>query len=90
MGWVGVLLQGRVPGRVDRPADGALGHPFAAPKTGGMVRCDNKKGVAVDEINQWGRSRRAGSGIMTCTICVHRESKGRPIMRPPARQLGCR
>jgi hypothetical protein len=35
-----------------------------------MVRCDR---VAVDEINQMGRSRRAGSGIMTTAIRVHHE-----------------
>ena len=35
-----------------------------------MVRCDR---VAVDEINQMGRSRRASSGIMTTAIRVHHE-----------------
>jgi hypothetical protein len=50
-GWV--CCASRIPSLVDRPG-GAVGHPFAAPDGGGMVRCDKTRGVAVDEINQWG------------------------------------
>jgi hypothetical protein len=44
----------------------------------GMVRCDR---FAVNEINQTERPRRPGMspgpGVMTSTICVHREVAGR-------------
>lgn len=40
-----------------------------SPRMGGMVQCDKH---AMGEINQTGRSRRAGSGIMTTTIRAHR------------------
>jgi hypothetical protein len=65
-----VLLQGRVPAGGQAPWWGAVGHPFAA-QMGGMVQCGKH---AMGEINQTGRSRRAGSGIMTQTIRTHRES----------------
>ena len=55
---------------MDRPHGGAVGHPFAA-QMGGMVQCGKH---AMGEINQTGRSRRAGPGIMTQTIRAHRES----------------
>ena len=48
---------------MDRLLVGAVGHSFAALVGCGMARCD--RAFAVGEINQMGRSRRAGSGIMT-------------------------
>ena len=69
-GW-GVVCCSRagIPAGGHAPGGGLSVIPSRAGR-GGMVRCDR---VAVDEINQMGRSRRAGSGIMTTAIRVHHE-----------------
>ena len=68
-GWGSCAAPGPGSRLVDMPPGGGCRSSLRRAR-GGMVRCDR---FAVDEINQTGRSRRAGSGIMTATIRVHHE-----------------
>ena len=82
-GWGRVLLQGRCSRLVDRPRVGGCRSSLRR-AVGGMVCCDR---IAVGEINQTGRSRRAGSGVMTATIRAHRGS-ARPAHAAAAVRAG--